>query len=832
MLLSQWAVDHADGEGERMSRSITSMAIGLCFAALSALGGCDAPPGDPRYYDEDIEVLEAGALRDEDIHSRTKADGGTNGDNDYCADPAFPCDEGEGDCDSDDDCAGTLVCGINNGAVFGFVASTDVCWPAHCEDGIQSGDETGIDYGGSCSLIDSCPPPGVQNSDPQSYCTVECPCITGFGDCDRDTHCQEGLVCGLNNGGRWGMPPRHDVCWPETCENKVLDGDETAVDYGGSCGTTEQCLLALWFPDGDGDGYGDGVPFTDCDGITPSGYVKNNEDCNDGDPDQNPDGIEICDGVDNDCNGALDDGAPGAVTWYEDGDGDGYGDVDSATTACFQPSGYVSDRTDCNDFNPAVNPGETEICGNAFDEDCDTVALACRAEGTVDASTDAFARLAGAVDDGLGYAIAHGDFDGDGEEDLVLGGPVIPWRTTPVNPGHTYLFYGPLSGGTGTASSTADAQFNGEADFDHAGTALGVGDLDLDGADDLTIGAPYAEAATAGGKAYVNYGGARFSGVLGLGSSDLVMTGENPYSWFGTSISSGRNAAGSAGYPELLIGASGDLNSGTSGLDGTAMMIKGQATQRTGVQSVGSVLSVRFFGTSTDGAFGTSATLVGNVAGGLAGDVAVSGPGMYWWPVAGDAYPGAVYIWKGAILGSKLDTSAPITISGDDNDDWVGVFVDGQDLDGDGVNELLVSASGDSAILTEAGKLAIFRGLIPDGGYSISDADITIRGDAAYQYVGESASVGDFDGDGNPDLALGVWDFGAYVWYGPVGDIDVSLGSADVIITSSAATEGNVGWPATFVGDVTGDGVDDLAVGDVGDSASAGAVYILAGASL
>jgi hypothetical protein len=57
-------------------------------------------------------------------------------------------------------------------------------------------------------------------------------------------------------------------------------------------------------------------------------------------------------------------------TFYRDADGDGYGNESDSTEACSAPTGYVSDNTDCDDTNAAVNPGATEVC-NGIDDDCD-----------------------------------------------------------------------------------------------------------------------------------------------------------------------------------------------------------------------------------------------------------------------------------------------------------------------------------------------------------------------------------------------------------------------------------------------------------------------------
>ncbi|NPC78033.1 hypothetical protein HPC49_07175 [Pyxidicoccus fallax] len=98
---------------------------------------------------------------------------------------------------------------------------------------------------------------------------------------------------------------------------------------------------------------------------------------------------EVCDGLDNDCDGQPDDGLA-FQAWYRDQDSDNYGLTSQSVQACLQPSGHAPNAGDCNDSNPALNPGATEVC-DGVDNDCDSQ-----------------------VDEGLPTQAWYRDADGDG----------------------------------------------------------------------------------------------------------------------------------------------------------------------------------------------------------------------------------------------------------------------------------------------------------------------------------------------------------------------------------------------------------------------------------
>jgi parallel beta-helix repeat protein len=91
-------------------------------------------------------------------------------------------------------------------------------------------------------------------------------------------------------------------------------------------------------------------------------------DCAPFDPNVHPGATETCNGVDDNCDGNIDEGVK--TTFYLDNDGDSYGDSSQSVEACSAPAGYVAAGGDCNDNNAAINPGATEVC-DGIDNDCD-----------------------------------------------------------------------------------------------------------------------------------------------------------------------------------------------------------------------------------------------------------------------------------------------------------------------------------------------------------------------------------------------------------------------------------------------------------------------------
>jgi hypothetical protein len=244
-------------------------------------------------------------------------------------------------------------------------------------------DEDGDGYaveGGDCNDADPSVNPGAQEV---WYDGID-------QDCDGNDADQDGDGYEMSGFGGTDCDDADPTISPGASE--VCDGKDQDCD-----GTVDEDPEPFWFLDADGDGYGDANnPLTGCTGA--SGYVDNAEDCDDEAADVNAAAEEVCDGKDNNCDGAVDEDLP-TEPWYYDGDGDGYGDSSVFLASCYQPARYVESWRDCDDADASVFPDAEERC-DGKDNDCD---------GDVDPDTSV---------DALVY---YTDADGDGHGDAATG---------------------------------------------------------------------------------------------------------------------------------------------------------------------------------------------------------------------------------------------------------------------------------------------------------------------------------------------------------------------------------------------------------------------------
>jgi hypothetical protein len=340
-------------------------------------GLVDNDPSDPVtfYGDNDGD----GFGSDEDSIEDCSAPSGYSAYGGDCddSDPAYHPGAAEWDCTDPNDynCDGSVGYADEDGD--GFPACED------CEDSMGLVNPDAVEI---CDGIDN---------DCDGWADDKDPDLTGaptwYGDADGDTYGGQQFTANACDAPQ-GYVDNSDDC-NDLDADTYPDAPETCDEEDNDCdGEVDEDVQNTYYADADGDGYGDSATTIEaC--TTPTGYVWNEDDCDDSSATTNPASYEVCDGVDNNCDGVTDeDSALDVATWYEDADGDGYGDSDSTDLDCSQPTGYVADDNDCDDTSASIYPGADEYCDNV-DSDCD---------GTLDEDS--------ALDASTWYA----DVDGDG----------------------------------------------------------------------------------------------------------------------------------------------------------------------------------------------------------------------------------------------------------------------------------------------------------------------------------------------------------------------------------------------------------------------------------
>ena len=159
--------------------------------------------------------------------------------------------------------------------------------------------------------------------------------------------------------------------WMQMTLSVPSDADGDGVLETADCDDTDPTVQEPYdyFVDDDGDGYGVGASTTTC-GELPPGAASEAGDCDDDNADVYPYAPERCDGIDQDCDGTIDENPEDGVSGYVDSDGDGFGDPGNSVYTCGGETGIVANADDCDDGNRSVYPGAEETC-NRVDDDCD-----------------------------------------------------------------------------------------------------------------------------------------------------------------------------------------------------------------------------------------------------------------------------------------------------------------------------------------------------------------------------------------------------------------------------------------------------------------------------
>jgi large repetitive protein len=243
----------------------------------------------------------------------------------------------------------------------------------------------------ACESPDGYVPNGndCDDQDDNTYPSAPEQCDDLDNDCDEeiDEDIVERWYYDSDGDGYGDSEQFIDTCLPD--ENYVAEAndcdDQNALSYpdnpevcdgiDNNCdGGIDEGLLTTFYIDADEDGYGDDSSTEDaCEQAT--GLSLLGGDCDDINSSVYPGADEYCDGLDNNCDGQVDEStAIDSIRWYLDSDGDGFGDVNASVYSCAQPTGYLSDDTDCDDTESTVYPSAPEICDGQVN-DCATSSL-------------------------------------------------------------------------------------------------------------------------------------------------------------------------------------------------------------------------------------------------------------------------------------------------------------------------------------------------------------------------------------------------------------------------------------------------------------------------
>ncbi len=604
-------------------------------------------------------------------------------------------------------------------------------------------------------------------------------------------------------------------------------GDEVDQD----CDGTEICNI-----DYDNDGYsadGDTKASADldCDDSREATAAEPGGDCDDEDATINPgEDEEVGDEVDQDCD--TDE------LCYVDADNDDYRTTSTVTSSdedCDDSGEALASESsgDCDDTSSGVSPGDTEITGDEIDQDCDGDEV-CYQDNDNDGYRTTSTRNSSDEDCDDDKEASSSETSGDCDDSKST---VYPGATETTGDevdqncdGDEVCYQDNDNDGYRTTStvtsSDEDCDDSGEAsssdtsgDCDDAESAVYPGATET--CEDDLVNDCESDELTA-----LEECGWDASVTLST-STAVTRTGAAKDDAVGTTVAFGGDVDGD-GDDELLIAAT-----GAGSKAGRVYVVAGAPTSDLSFSS-SSAYSRYYTGVAANDDLGT----------GLAGGVDLDGDGyddlIFGAP---GTTQGTAYVLSGPSLPASATLSSSVydaAVTGGVNGYEAGEALAGvSDLTGDGYDDLLIGvthAKNSDATPLESGCAHLLYGPISTMGLGDSGVDYSWCGAYAGERIGSAVGSGDLDDDGTADVVIGAYDgrgsaagkYGA-VWV-LVGDSLSSgtLSSVRDVELQGVSTSDNLG-ESLAVGDLDGDGADDLLAGAPGVSSGAGAAYLVLG---
>ncbi|MFC2172827.1 hypothetical protein ACFLU6_09370 [Acidobacteriota bacterium] len=447
------------------------------------------------------------------------------------------------------------------------------------------------------------------------------------------------------------------------------------------------------------------------------------------------------------------------------------------------------------------------------------------------------------TDDNLtGYkAMATGDLNADSTDDLILGAPLADGvNNQKSGAGEVIVLFGPLMTGTNVdlLTSTPDHLVYGEDWDDYLGWFVISGDISGDGCDDLIMGAPEGDGAmnalAGSGEVHILFGPLAGGSEIDLSTTtaDVIIYGAGLD--FSTGICLAIGDLTGDGQDDLVVSATRttDNNSGRRHI-GAVHVFFGPLASGTVIDLSQTAANVTIFGDDQSDFIGHSLA-VGDMTGDGIDDLAVSsnsgdGPN----DLRSDA--GEAYVFFSPLLsGTVIDLSqsaADVIVYGAESPDRLGNSISVSDVTDDGVDDLIMGATDANGLanrLSEAGDAYVLFGPFISGAvYDLetSMADVAIYGKEEDDSLGHETSAADVSGDGIADVLLCAKKANGpgnsringgevYVFNGPLASgtiINLVIHDPDLTVYSRRSDQ--LQSLAPYLGDLSGDGTDDIIVG-------------------